>query len=51
MWNFIAIGKIRFTKEVVFDAVIIIIIIYILIVFVISIYWNTNYIIKTNHEA
>ena len=49
MWNFIAIGKIRFTKEVVFDAVIIII--YILIVFVISIYWNTNYIIKTNHEA
>jgi len=49
MWNFIAIGKIRFTKEVVFDAVLIII--YILIVFVISIYWNTNYIIKTNHEA
>jgi len=49
MWNFIAIGKIRFTKEVVFDAVLIII--YILIVFVISIYWNTNYIIKTNHET
>ena len=49
MWNFIAIGKIRFTKEVVFDAVLIMI--YILIVFVISIYWNTNYIIKTNHEA
>ena len=49
MWNFIAIGKIRFTKEVVFDAVLIII--YIMIVFVISIYWNTNYIIKTNHEA